>query len=442
MKQYLILVLFLVVGIAHGQTDAHLSIAEAEQQYREAKVNEDPPTVAWMATQAGELHLQSKNFKRAHDYFLVAKEIYQKKKDSVQLGKVSCLLAQHYLETGNVKRYRDYVTLAEQLMGKKKHLPEYLLLLDTQIAYYQSRGKAKQVQYLSDLKAGLQQPAAPTSAVAAKPAAPISVTTAKAPETASAEESELPVVATSTINLDQLAMILAIAIAAISFIGLIYFSYRDRRRSIEQAKNLETMQARMIENLSRAVDSIESGRELSSLSKQLADISLVKTGQKRADFELEPIGPFVQSVVASFLARAEQTKRNVVSNLEQSRVKQLLDKKTVQTIFDLIGTEALAQTPADGKIYLSATVEKSKLRFRVSYPHEPLDKEVLDKLFENLEDTQAQRRNPVGFALLGTLVDWYGGAVDASHDGQLLKISVELPLSEPKRKTRQMAALW
>ena len=446
MKKYLIYCMILAMSAVRGQHGPQ-SLSDTERQYRQAKVHEDLPTVASTATQAGALYLQSKNYKRSTDYLLVAKDIYKKQRDSVALARVSCLLAQNYWASGNAKRFKDYTDLAAQLLKKQTHLPEYLLLLDTQIAYFESKGKTKQAQYLIDEKMRLTAQNTPIATAATAPAQAAAV---PAVQPARSKEENLAVTApedeivstTSTLDLDQLAMLLAISIAVVSFIGMIYFSYRDRNRTLAQQRDLKTLQAQMIGNLSRAVESLESDRELKNLSRQLAAISMIKAGQKQPGFIAEPVGPFVQTLVAPFLERAAAKNVKVISNLERSAVKQLLDKETVQALFDLIADEALAQTSFGDKIYLSVTIEKARLRMRVSYQHVLLEKEALDELFSDLEHTKSLRRNPVGFALLGALTHWYRGSAQATHDGQMLSICVELPLSEPARSVRQMAALW
>lgn len=441
MKKILIIILTLYIGLVHAQGSDQALLIEAERQYRQAKAHDDLPTVASTAVRAGEIHLQNKNFKRSTDFLLVSKEIYQKQNDSLQLAKVSCLLAENYYRTGNAKRYRDYIALAEQMLGKKTHLPEYLLLIDTQIGYYSLNNKPKQVQYLTDLKAQLQTPqTAKTSLVAPNTNEPVAAPTPQSAPLDASIGQEPVTEASGQIDLHQLAMILAVSIATLSFIGLLYFSYKDRRRSLEQKKNMEVMQSQILENLSRAIKGVGHNGNLSQISTQLADMSLIKAGQKPAKFVLEPVGPFMQSVAAPFLERAAQKNLIVISNLERSGAKQYLDKDTLETIVDLLANEALANSQPGDKLYFSATVEKGRLHLRMSYPHGPVNKASLPHLFEDLDFSHPERHNPVSFALLGTLVDWYDGEIAATHDGEQLRISVVLPLTEPVRHLKQIAA--
>ena len=187
-----------------------------ENQYREAKKTGDLNAISEAASLAGTIHLQLKNYKRSVDYLLVAKEIYKSEKNSKNLAKVSCRLAENYYRSGNNKRYKDYIALAQQLIGKDTLSAEYLLLLDTQIGYFKAKKKMPQAQYLIDRKAQLQRPVTTEKLPEAQASTPVASKPIQVEQKTMLKPAVEKYPLRNGKGIDDVILALAVAIAALS----------------------------------------------------------------------------------------------------------------------------------------------------------------------------------------------------------------------------------
>ena len=441
MKKCLIYLLILSFWRVGAQTSniTPKDLRVIENQYREAKKMGDSKAISDAASLAGDIHLQLKNYKRSVDYLLVAKAIYKTEKNTKNLAKVSCRLAENYYRSGNNKRYKDYITLAQQLIGKDTLSAEYLLLLDTQIGYFRAKKKLPQAQYLIDRKAQLQRPAATPKLREAEIQAPVVSKPVQGEQKTTLKPNVEPYAIRNEKGIDDVILALAVAVAAFSFGGLIYYFYKDHRRKLGQRTQFNAMQSQLLENIAQAIRNSGSTQTIANQLNQLSEITAEK---KQPDFNPESIGPLLQATVAPFQRQAEQQNIAVISNIETSSEAHLVDKETVENILSLLWTEALSHSKPQNSLYFSAMIDKKQLDIRISYPCGTIGKDQLSRLFESFYNASAEYYpNPVGFALLDALVTWYDGKIDATLDGDLLRISIRLPLTETRRQPKLTPAL-
>ena len=399
-----------------------------EAQYRAAKQSGDAGKIADAAVLAGEAHLQSANYKRSIDFFLVAKDIYKSQNNAKGLSEVSCRLAENYYRSGNAKRYQDYIALAQQLIGKDTLSSQYELLLDTQIGYYQAKKKFRQVKYLSERKARLHTN--PQLKTVAKPQAP-EPKAIKKPVTVS-KVAIAPLEKQS----NNLIVFFAIAIAALCIGCLIYYFRKDRQRKLSFKKQLEQQDSQLLANISQALSNAGGNRRLVlDIGQHLHLLSEIKAEKKVPDFAMEPVGPLLQSLSAPFLEAASQQRIEVISNIDPAATPQLVDKNTLETVFYIIWSEALLHTAEQQTLYFSATVENQQLALRISYPCGPITEKHLPHLLDSLYMAlDGKYPNPVGFALLQSIVTWYDGKIELALDANLLRIMIRLPLAQMQQK--------
>lgn len=433
MKKNLILLLMVSAFHAGAQNTKHTipELPALEAQYRSAKKDGNPNTIADAAFLAGQAHQQSANFKRSIDYLLVAKAIYKSENDSKNLAQASCLLATNYHRLGNDKRYKDYIALAQQLIGKDTLSAGYELLLDTQIGYYQAKGKPMQLKYLKAIKARLH--AVPEAEPAKPEAVPLKKNPVVAKKTmAKPKPSTHPIAAKS--HTDYL-LALAIALFALAAGSLIYYFYKERRRKLVFSAKQEIGDAQLLANISQAIRNADGHPErISAIAEQTKLLSELKNGKKQPQFAPVPIGPLLQSITAPYLQNATRQNTDVIANITVDVDEKLVDQNTLETILQLLWSEPL-QAAVQQSVYFSATIEQEQLDLRISYPSGPVTEKHLPQLLESLflPDTE-NYPNPVGFALLDGLVAWYDGKIEVSLDGSLLRIAIRLPLSETQRK--------
>lgn len=454
MKKILILLLFFPAWFSGAQTA--LILPELEAIYRDAKKNGNAKAIADAAVPVGKMHLELRNYKRSTDYLLVAKNIYKSQNDVKNLAKVCGLLAQNYYKTGNNKRYNDYIALGEQLVGNDTLSPVYLSLLDTRIGYYKARKKAKQAQYLESRKAQLLAQLHAPKLVAEKPA-PAKTTPAiqsKAKPGAAKTDTKIvseppksdPKKTTQTaipaVHIDNV-LLLSVSIGVFSFAGLIFFVYRDHRRKVIYRINTDVLQSKLLANISKTIAETSANTAYNqALAGQLSQLSKLKADDVLPVFEQENVGQIIQSAAVPFMQHAAMHRISVVSNLEQKNEKQTVDKTTLETICNILFSDAIQHTQAGDSVYFSVTTERNNLHLRLSYPRGPMSKKEAKNLLDGLYATNGNSLNAVGFALIKASVEWLGGKAETALDGNLLRVVIKMPLTgETARAPKQVPAV-
>ena len=163
-------------------------------------------------------------------------------------------------------------------------------------------------------------------------------------------------------------------------------------------------------------------QQLDQMIEDLVDISRVSRGKFRLEFE--PIG--VASILDEALARVryliEDRDHELV--VERSADNLILwgDALRLQQILTNLLWNAARSTPRGGKIELQVLPENDFVLFRVRDNGQGISKEILGRIFDlHTQVERALERSGsglgVGLALVRTLVELHGGAIEAISEG-------------------------
>ena len=179
---------------------------------------------------------------------------------------------------------------------------------------------------------------------------------------------------------------------------------------------------------------------LTRLIQDLLDLSRIETNTIRTNLHAEDIGTLLENLVQSFMFKAQEKQIELEDNWSNSLPPVLMDKdQMTQVLSNLLGN-ALAYTPAHGRITLHAAVRdyngQEMMAVLVQDTGMGLDEEDKRRLFERFYRGRAatESRAPgtgLGLAISKEIIARHQGAIEVESEvGRGTSFIIWLPLAE------------
>ncbi|GBF08151.1 putative histidine kinase, classic80 [Deinococcus aerius] len=179
-------------------------------------------------------------------------------------------------------------------------------------------------------------------------------------------------------------------------------------------------------------------RETEHLTRLVSDLrflALADAGELRLTLEPTDVGALVSHTVGGFRELAERQGVGLTCQVPPGEVRVTLDPTRItQVLQNLIGN-ALAHTPAGGRIHVAAGVEGERLRVTVRDDGQGIAPGRLPHVFDRLYRGDAARSGTgsgLGLSISRSIIRAHGGQIGIdSAPGQGTTVRFDLPLAPP-----------
>lgn len=231
-------------------------------------------------------------------------------------------------------------------------------------------------------------------------------------------------------------------IIIIGLLGLFfYLLYRNRKKTAEKLKELDTAKSNFFANISHEfrtpltlitnpIETILEDDNLSdnkrqqfemakrnsdrllSLINQLLDLSKIDAGQLRLNIQQSNVISFISALGESFSYSAKQKSIDYSLNISPYTEDVFFDRDALEKIVLNLISNAIKYTPENGTIQCDAFIENATLYFKIENSGKGLTETELNYIFQRFYKTDDQNQGTgIGLALVKELVDLNQGKI-------------------------------
>jgi len=177
---------------------------------------------------------------------------------------------------------------------------------------------------------------------------------------------------------------------------------------------------------------LEETQVLSRLIDDLRTLSLAESGGLKLEIEPTDIGDLIKDVLDSFHAQADQSRVNLVMDVEPGLPAVVVDPTRIREVIANLLSNALRYTPEGGKVTLGADLPggpSSSLRIFVQDTGSGISPEDLPYIFDRFYKSGESHGTGLGLAIARSLVAAHEGEIQAESQEEMgTKITIYLPI--------------
>jgi signal transduction histidine kinase/DNA-binding response OmpR family regulator len=236
----------------------------------------------------------------------------------------------------------------------------------------------------------------------------------------------------------------------------IYWMYRNKLKTAEKIKELNTLKSRFFANISHEfrtpltlikspvqslrtqvetsqqpqLDMIEvNSNRMLELVDQLLELSKIDSGHLKLILKQGHLSSFLNSIVEPFAYQSKTLQKPLQVDIEETASNILFDKDVIEKIVSNLLSNALKYGEDGITVHFTSNLIDANLQMTVSNTTNLLTSKDLPKLFERFYQSKTSNDGAgIGLALVKELVQLYEGTIDVQLNNQQLTFTVKLPL--------------
>ncbi|HQU40186.1 MAG TPA: ATP-binding protein [Chitinophagales bacterium] len=181
---------------------------------------------------------------------------------------------------------------------------------------------------------------------------------------------------------------------------------------------------------------------LNQLIDQLLDLSKLENGSMQLQVARADLSAFLRAIVGSFDSLAEIKQIHFQTSYPQADMKVFFDADKLEKIIVNLLSNAFKFTPERGRVSVDSTIEKGRLKIRVSDSGPGISQDEVDRIFERFYQVEGTEDTGtgIGLSLVKELVELHHGqiTVESSRQGTTFKVS--LPVDQENFHNTEIVA--